>query len=130
MSVYDERMKRGLEIMEKLGRGGRNQYQKELYPDWYELTVGHLFGEIWARPHLNLRDRSLITLAANIALIRPYGAKSHYVSAQHVGITKEEIMELIIHVGTHAGWEAMAIAARQFSEVLKEEAEKAKKSIK
>ena len=125
MSEYDERMKRGFDVLEKLGRGGRMLFQKELYPDYYDLSVGHLFGDIWTRPHLDLRERELITLAANIALNRPFGTRSHYRSAQHVGITKEEIMELIIRVGLHAGWETMLIAASEFSQVLKEDAERA-----
>ena len=37
--------------------------QKALLPDMYDISVGHLFGDIWARPGLSLRDRQLVTLA-------------------------------------------------------------------
>jgi alkylhydroperoxidase/carboxymuconolactone decarboxylase family protein YurZ len=48
----------------------------------------------------------------------------------HLGFTKEEIMETIIHVGHYAGWPAIAHAILQFEEVLKEDAAKAKKKRK
>ena len=98
--------------------------QKELYPELYDLSVGYLFGEIWSRPHLSIRDRELITMACNIALARPHGTHSHYRSARHIGLTHEEIMELIIQCGHYAGWPAIAHAIIQYEEVLKEDAEK------
>lgn len=124
---HNERMKRGFEVLKEMGRLETMLNQKDLYPDLYNLSVGYLFGEIWTRPHLNIRERELITLAANIAMARPVGTHSHYRSAQHIGITKEEIMEVIIHVGHYAGWPTMSHAVGQFTEVLKEDAEKAKK---
>jgi len=128
MSEYDDRMKRGFKQLKKMGREGRMLYQKEMYPDYYDLSVGHLFGDIWTRPHLSLRDRQLITLAANIALARPAGNHSHYHSAMHIGITREEIMELIIHVGAYSGWPTMGLATSQFAEVLKANAAMKKKN--
>jgi 4-carboxymuconolactone decarboxylase len=124
MGDYEERMKKGFEILKQMGREDTMLNQKELYPDLYNLSVGYLFGEIWSRPHLSLRERELITMASNISMARPVGTHSHYRSAQHIGITKEEIMELIIHVGHYAGWPAMALAVTQFTEVLKEDAAK------
>jgi 4-carboxymuconolactone decarboxylase len=125
-----ERWQKGMEILKQMGREHTMMNQKELYPDLYNLSLGYLFGEIWSRPHLDLRDRELITLAANIALARPAGTHSHYRSAQHLGITKEQIMELIIHVGHYAGWPAIAHAIIQFEQVLKEDAEKAQQEGK
>jgi 4-carboxymuconolactone decarboxylase len=124
---HSKRMKKGFEVLRKMGRLGTMMNQKALYPELYDLSVGYLFGEIWTRPHLELRERELITLASNIALARPHGTHSHYRSAMHLGFTKEEIMETIIHVGHYAGWPAIAHAIIQFEEVLKEDAAKAKK---
>jgi len=124
---HRKRMKKGFEVLRKMGRLGTMTNQKALYPELYDLSVGYLFGEIWSRPHLNIRDRELITLASNIALARPAGTHSHYRSAMHLGFTQEEIMETIIHVGHYAGWPAIAHAIIQFEEVLKEDAAKAKK---
>ena len=90
MSEYDDRLKRGFDKLEEMGRQDTMLNQKELYPELYEISVGHLFGDIWNRPLLSMRERQLITLAANIALCRPTGNHSHYRSAQHLGITKED----------------------------------------
>lgn len=127
MRKYDARMKRGEKFVRTVDREGLLAYQKKTYPELYDLTVGHLFGDIWTRPHLNLRDRQLITLAANIALGRTSGNHSHYNSAMHIGIRKEQIIELIIHVGHYAGWPTMGLAIRQFNKVLKVNANEKKK---
>ena len=130
MGDYEKRMKKGFAILKRMGREKTMLNQLELYPDLYKLSVGYLFGEIWTRPHLSLRERQLITMASNIALARPVGTHSHYRSAQHIGITRKEIMELIIQVGQYAGWPAMALAVEQFAQVLKEDAAKAKKKTR
>ena len=121
MTEKDDRLERGLEMLKKMGREDTMLDQKELYPDLYDISAGHLFGDVWSRPNLSLRDRQLVTLAANIALCRPSGNQSHYKSAKHIGITHEEIMETIIQVGHYAGWPAMAHAVKQYQEVLDEE---------
>ena len=110
-----------------MGREETMMNQKRLYPDLYELSVGYLFGEIWSRGHLSIRERELITMACNICMARPNGTHSHYRSAKHLGFTHEQIMELIIQVGHYAGWPAMAHALIQYEEVLNEDAAKAKK---
>jgi len=118
MSNYQERRKRGNKILKQMGREGLMLNQKDVCPDLYDMSVGHLFGDVWARPHLSLRDRQLITLAANIALARTTGNHSHYHSALHIGITKQQIIELIIHVGHYAGWPTIGLALRQLNKVL------------
>ena len=121
MSDYKKRRQRGISILKKMGREDLMLDQKALYPDLYEMSVGHLFGDVWARGGLSLRDRQLITLAANIALARPTGNYSHYRSARHIGITHKEICELMIQVGHYAGWPAVSNAVRQYTAVLEEE---------
>ena len=121
MSDYEERYKRGMELLKKMGREELMMDQKALLPELYEMSVGHLFGDVWARPGLSLRERQLVTLAANIALARPSGNHSHYRSSKHIGITHEEIMEVIIQVGHYAGWPTISNAVRQYSAVIKEE---------
>jgi 4-carboxymuconolactone decarboxylase len=122
MSDYDKRRKRGMKILKKMGRENLMLEQKALYPELYELSVGHLFGDVWARPGLSLRERQLVTLAANIAMARPTGNYSHYRSAKHIGITHAEICEVIIQVGHYAGWPTISNAVRQYTAVLEEDA--------
>jgi 4-carboxymuconolactone decarboxylase len=121
MPVTEEQIRQGLATQARMNRTGTLGDQKVLYDDLYRYTVGFLFGEIWNRPHLSLRDRQLITLAANIAQARPNGTQLHYKSAKAVGITHEEIMELIIHVGMYGGWPCMSLACKQYAEVLARE---------
>jgi 4-carboxymuconolactone decarboxylase len=127
MSDFEKkRFDKGMEVLKQMGREKTMLNQKELYPDLYDLSVGYLFGEIWSRGHLTLRERELITIAANVAMARPVGTHSHYRSAKHMGIKKEEIMEVIMHVGHYTGWPTMALAVEQYTQVLKEDAEKEK----
>ena len=118
---YNERFERGMDVLRKMGRENLMMNQKALYPDMYEMSVGHLFGDVWGRPGLSLRDRQLVTLAANIALARPSGNHSHYLSAMHLGITKAEICEVMIQVGLYAGWPTLSNAVRQFTEIMEEQ---------
>lgn len=117
---YAERYKRGMDVLRKMGRENLMMNQKALYPDMYEMSVGHLFGDVWGRPGLSLRDRQLVTLAANIAMARPTGNHSHYLSAMHLGITQREIIEVMIQVGHYTGWPTLSNAVRQFTEILEE----------
>jgi 4-carboxymuconolactone decarboxylase len=121
MSDYDKRRKRGMKVLQKMGRENLMLEQKALYPELYEMSVGHLFGDVWARPGLSLRERQLVSLAANIAMARPTGNYSHYRSAKHIGITHDEICEVIIQVGHYAGWPTISNAVRQYTAVLEED---------
>jgi 4-carboxymuconolactone decarboxylase len=114
---------KGMKVLKILGREKRMMDQKDIYPDLYKLTVGYLWGDIWTRPHLTIKERQLITLAVNIALARPSGNVPHYNSARRVGITHEQIMETIIQVGAYCGWPVMAHAVKQYGEALKEAGE-------
>jgi 4-carboxymuconolactone decarboxylase len=130
MPVSDEDFDKGLKQLENMNRGGTMLEQKALSEDVYRYSVGHLFGDIWTRPGLSQRDRQLITLASNIALSRPTGTPNHYRSAKALGVTHEEIMELILHVGMYGGWPCIAHACKQYTEVLEEEKKKKKTAKK
>lgn len=116
--VNEENFRKGMELLVAMGREKTMLDHKKLSEDLYQYDVGFLFGEIWQRPNLSLRDRQIITLAANVALARPTGSHSHYRSAKKIGLTHEEIMEIIIHVGMYAGWPCMSHAIKQYLEVL------------
>jgi len=117
---YDARFERGMKVLKKMGREKLMINQRDLLPEMYEMSVGHLFGDVWGRPGLSLRDRQLVTLAANIAMARPTGNHSHYLSSMHLGISKREIIEIMIQVGHYTGWPTLSNAVRQFTEILAE----------
>jgi len=117
---YNNRFERGMKVLKKMGREKLMVNQRDLLPEMYEMSVGHLFGDVWGRPGLSLRDRQLVTLAANIAMARPTGNHSHYLSSMHLGISKREIIEVMIQVGHYTGWPTLSNAVRQFTEILEE----------
>ncbi len=73
-------------------------------PKLRELTDNVLFGDVWARPELSPRDRSLVTVSALIAMNRPDQLRSHLARARDNGVTQEEVVEVITHLAFYAGW--------------------------
>ena len=73
-------------------------------PKLLQLTRQVLFGDIWERPGLSKRDRSLITVSALVALNRKDQLPIHFRRALANGVTKDELVELITHMAFYAGW--------------------------
>src|SRR2546422_11085400 len=73
-------------------------------PKLVELTDRVLFADVWERPELSKRDRSLITVAALIALNRPEQLRAHLQRARENGVTKDEVVEVITHLAFYTGW--------------------------
>lgn len=73
-------------------------------PKLVDLTDRVLFGEVWARPQLSQRDRSLVTVSALIAMNRPDQLRSHLARARENGVTQEELVETITHLAFYSGW--------------------------
>src|SRR5262249_3133181 len=93
---------------------------REFAPKLMELTDDVLFGDIWERPGLSKRDRSLITVAALTALYRTNELPSHILRARQNGVSKDEIIEVIIHMAFYAGWPSAMTAVRTAMELLSE----------
>jgi 4-carboxymuconolactone decarboxylase len=82
-------------------------------PKLVEITEKVLFGEVWERPQLSKRDRSLITCAALVATGKTEQMSFHFPRAIENGVTQEEVIELITHLAFYAGWpNAMSAATR------------------
>jgi 4-carboxymuconolactone decarboxylase len=73
-------------------------------PKLAELTDNVLFGDVWERPGLSKRDRSMITVSALIALNRPDQLRPHLMRARDNGVTQDEAVEMITHLAFYAGW--------------------------
>jgi len=73
-------------------------------PKLAELTDNVLFADVWERRELSKRDRSLITVAALIALNRPEQLRAHLQRARENGVTKDEVVEVITHLAFYTGW--------------------------
>lgn len=88
-------------------------------PKLVELTDEVLFGDVWERKELSKRDRSLVTVAALIALNRPDQLRFHLGRAVENGVTQQELIEVITHLAFYSGWPnamiAITIAKELFS---------------
>ena len=73
-------------------------------PKLVELTDRVLFGDVWERPGLSKRDRSLVTVSALIALNRAEQLRFHIERALENGVTKDELVEVITHLAFYSGW--------------------------
>jgi 4-carboxymuconolactone decarboxylase len=97
---------------------------REFAPKLIDLTENVLFGDIWERPGLSKRDRSLITCAALIATGKTEQMGFHFPNAIKNGVTQEELIEVITHLAFYAGWPSAMSAASRAKELLtKKEAE-------
>lgn len=94
------------------------QLMGDIVPKLAELTDSVLFGDVWARPQLSPRDRSLATVSALIAMNRPDQLRSHLALARTNGVTREELVEAITHLAFYAGWPSAVSAASVAREVL------------
>jgi 4-carboxymuconolactone decarboxylase len=82
-------------------------------PKLVDITEKVLFGDVWERPQLSKRDRSLITCAALVAMGKTEQMSFHFPRALENGVTQDELVELITHLAFYAGWpSAMSAAAR------------------
>ena len=92
----------------------------EFAPKLSELTQQVLFGDIWERPGLSKRDRSLITVSALVALNRTEQLRHHLKRARDNGVAKDEIIEMITHLAFYSGWptamSAILLAKEMFQE--------------
>jgi len=77
---------------------------REFAPKMFELSDHVLFGDVWERPELSKHDRSLITVAALVALNRQEQLRFHLNRAVENGVTRDELIEAITHLAFYAGW--------------------------
>lgn len=97
----------------------RNSWAK-LSPDFAHFVTNFLAGEIWSRPQLDLKTRSLVTIAGLTALNRPNGLRLNIEMALRNGATKVEILETLLQMAPYAGfpacWEGLLIAEEVFKQ--------------
>src|SRR5208283_895529 len=92
----------------------------DVAPKLAEITDDVLFGDVWERPGLSKRDRSLITVATLVALNRTEQLPFHLWRALENGVTKEEIVESITHLAFYSGWPTAMSAIMLAKGVFKE----------
>jgi 4-carboxymuconolactone decarboxylase len=91
---------------------------KALAPEFAKLTQDFLFGDIWERPGLSKRDKSLITVTCLVALNRIEQVEFHLKKAFENGLTKEELVAAITHIAFYAGWPTAASGFNHLQKVI------------
>ncbi len=92
----------------------------DIAPALADITDKVLFGDVWERPGLSPRDRSLVTIASLIALYRTNELPFHLKKALENGVTRDEIVETITHLAFYAGWPPAMTALQIARQVFKE----------
>jgi 4-carboxymuconolactone decarboxylase len=127
LSETDDKRALGKEVQGKLWpatlTGPTGQFPAaKLAPEHFDDVLQHVFGTIWQRPGLPTRDRSMITVAVLAALGHTEELKAHLRGALIVGLSKDEIVEVLMHISVYAGVPAAGAALRAAAEVLQPEA--------
>ena len=98
--------------------GGRRAFG-DFAPGLVHYTDAVLFDEVWERPELSKRDRSLVTVAALLTGGNVEQLRFHLAFARDNGVTQDELIEAITHLAFYAGWpkamSAMAMAKEVFA---------------
>lgn len=89
-------------------------------PKLVQLTDDVLFGDVWERPGLSPRDRSLVTVSALASLYRTGQLSSHLRRALANGLTPDELIEAITHLAFYAGWPNAMTAIVALREIVEE----------
>lgn len=119
-----EKMARGEELMRQMAGDAYIKSREErakLFPDMNEIILGTVYGEIWNRPALDKRSRSLCMVA--VALGMPEAQQNlrlHIRGALANGLSKEEILEVVLHVAFYAGFPRVVASLGTVFDVFKE----------
>lgn len=96
--------------------GGRQSFA-DIAPKLAGITEDVLFGDIWERPSLSKRDRSLVTCAALVAMGATEQMAFHFPRALENGVTPQELIEAITHLAFYAGWPRAVSAITRLREL-------------
>ena len=122
MPLDDQDRKKGLKILKKMDllKNDETPVSKDLL----NQIIDMLYGTIWTRTEqLSLQERSMITLTVLVALNRENELKSHLRGAKNLGITKEKIEEMILHVAHYSGFPTAVSASQLLNKIWDEEKE-------
>lgn len=107
--------------------GNKGDELAAVAPALVEYTNKLLYEEVWERPILSKRDRSLITIAALVAMHRPEQLTAHLALGLEHGLSKEEIGEAIAHLAFYASWPSAVTASRKLFDLVHEQEQASQK---
>lgn len=122
--LQGERFEKGLEIRREVLGGAYVDRSVNAATDTtaplQKLVTEYCWGEVWGRPGLARRDRSLLNLGMLMALNRPHELRIHLRGAIQNGVTREEILEVVLQGAIYCGVPASLDAMRCVTETFKE----------
>lgn len=96
------------------------RYPKEIAEDWNHFSISTVMGDVWGRPGLDPKERARITIGVLTALNKPEQLRSYITAGLNLGLTREEICEIILHISVYAGFptaiQGFAVANEVFEE--------------
>lgn len=98
--------------------GAKGDELSKVAPGLTQITDEVLYSQVWERPGLSPRDRSLITITALVAMYRPEQLTNHMRLGLKNGLTQEEIGEAITHLAFYASWPNAVTAARKLLDLV------------
>lgn len=121
----EERRQRGDKLLEQMLGAEQAEWTRQLWhtisPDLETYIREFVAGEIWSRPQLDLRSRSLVTIATVAALGRTLALELNVRMALNNGASQQDIVETLLQVAAYAGfpaaWEGLTIAHKVFREL-------------
>ncbi len=125
MSEQADYLTRGQQVAAKLWgarAGGQELPAQKLAPEFFGLVAQFVFGMFWSRPNLDIRSRSLCTVAQLAALGRTEELKAHLYGALNLGITREELIEVLMQTACYAGVPAAVQALNAAADILQPKA--------
>ena len=113
--MSESKAEKGMAIVQKLFAGavGGNPMPAK----FGQMTIEHVFGELWADDTLELQERELVTCTVLVALAREAEQRMHFRGARNLGIPREKMDAMITHVAHYAGWPVAVSAFRVLDEV-------------
>jgi|TARA_B100000809_G_scaffold212036_2_gene215886 4-carboxymuconolactone decarboxylase len=106
----DERKQRGADLIERLlGADDADQMRaawRDVSPELEEYITEFVAGEIWSRPQLDARTKSLVTIATLAGIGRPLALELNIRMARNAGATEREVIETLLHIAPYAGFPA------------------------
>jgi 4-carboxymuconolactone decarboxylase len=103
----DDRYRRGVAVLQRLSGESIEEVTNkvaEIAPDFARMTIEFPFGDLYSRVALDLRSREIAAVSALAALGRIPQLRVHVIAALNLGVTRQEIVELLMQVSIYAGF--------------------------
>lgn len=117
---YEEGMKMRRAVLGDAHVEATLKNRNEFTDEFQDFLTRYAWGEIWSRPGLPKETRSMLTLAMMVALNRPDELRMHLRAALNIGVTREQIREVLLQTALYCGLPAANSAFHMAQEIISE----------